>query len=106
VSGAVRDSLDCEIHNWSFGPVTFRTQGAGLFFAGDKLKARIMALSYVDAKAANAAAWAQKKRADREADRYSNVTLHGCGPYDRAAHAAHVADQIRKITWHRLREGV
>jgi hypothetical protein len=101
----MRDSIDAEVHSWTFGPVQFRTRGAGLFFASDKLKARIMALPLADAIAANRDAWTQKRRADREAERYCNVTLHGCGPYDRAAHAAHVADQIRKITWQRMREG-
>jgi hypothetical protein len=100
-----RDAIDTEIHSWKFGVIEFRTQGAGLFFASDKLKARIMALPLADAVAASRDAWTQKRRADREADRHSNVTLHGCGPYDRAAHAAHVADEIRKITWQRMREG-
>jgi hypothetical protein len=102
VSGAVRDSLDCEIHNWSFGPVTFRTQGAGLFFASDKLKARIMALSYADAKVANSAAWTQRRSAERDMGRYNNITVHGWGIYDRASHAYHVAEEVRKITWQRM----
>lgn len=100
---AVRDSVDAEVHNWRFGSIEFRTRGAGLFFASDKLKARIMALPLSDAVAANSEAWKQKRASEREMARYSNVTRHGCGHYDRAGHAYYVADEIRKITWQRMR---
>lgn len=102
ISAANRTGIDAEIHHWKFGVIEFRTRGAGLFFPSEKLLARIMALPFADAKAANEEAWKQKKAADRDADRHSNVSIHGCGTYDRAMHAYYVADQVCKATWRRM----
>ena len=95
----IPDRLDREIHSHKFGVIEFRTQGAGVFFASDKLKARIGELSREQLREANQAAWKLRRKAEREANRYSNVSVYGHDASDRASHAFHVAKNICDVTW-------
>lgn len=90
---------DNDIQAYKFGALEFRVKGLGVFFPSEKLKARITALSPEQLLEANKAAWKLRRTAERLQDRYSNVTLHGCGPHDRASADAGVAAQICKATW-------
>jgi hypothetical protein len=93
---------DDKITAYTFGPIEFRTRGLGLFYATEKLQERIKALSTSDLQAANKAAWKQRRAAERQMDRYNNVTVHGCYPYDLHGHDYFVAKEICSLTWKAL----
>jgi len=90
---------DKDIQAYKFGELEFRVRGLGLFFPSEKLKARIAALSPDQLREANKAAWKLRRTAERLTERYSNVTLNGCGPYDRAFHDFDVARAVCNATW-------
>lgn len=92
-----------EINSYKFGVIEFRTEGLGVFFASEKLIARIEALSPDELRAANQAAWKVRRKADRLTERYCNVSIHGHGPYDAAAHDECVARAICNATWKALK---
>lgn len=87
-----------EITAFKFGALTFRVQGLGVFFPSDELKARVAALPLHVVKAANTAAWKQRRTATRDCQRYSQPS-YGLDVYDRAHLAEDVATKICSLTW-------
>lgn len=97
------------ITEYRFGAVVIRVQGLGVYCGHRRLDTVCAGLTAEQLKAANGEAWKQKRHASRMCDRYSNVTIHGCGPHDRASQHFDVADAVCRATWKRLqqlREGV
>lgn len=97
----IPDRLDREVHAHKFGAIEFRTQGAGLFFPSEKLKARISELSRDQLEDANRAAWKVRRTAERALNRYRNDPH--MDNWDRTSHTYHVAEQICKTTWAALK---
>lgn len=98
----IPDRLDREIHAHKFGVIEFRTQGAGLFFASEKLQERIRALPSDQLQEANRAAWKARRKAEREVNRYATASA-SMDSYDRASHSYHVAKNICDVTWSAMR---
>lgn len=97
----IPDALDREIHAHKFGAIEFRTRGAGLFFASNKLQERIRALPPDQLREANCAAWKARRKAEREVNRYAAASA-SLDSYDRASHSFHVAKNICDVTWRAL----
>jgi len=79
---------------FKFGAIEFKTHGYGVFFASEKLKARIQALSPDELRAANKAAWKERRAAERGMERASCMSL-----WDGQAHDYSVAKDICTLTW-------
>lgn len=79
---------------FKFGAIEFKTHGYGVFFASEKLKARIQALTPDELRAANKAAWKQRRAAERGMERSSCMSL-----WDGQAHDYSVAKDICNLTW-------
>ena len=84
---------------YTFGPLSIRVSGLGVYFGGPKLEAKVATLSPEQLRDANRAAWKLKRSSDRLCERYSNVTIHGNRPHDEAHSAAMVAEAVCKATW-------
>lgn len=84
---------------YTFGALSLRVSGLGVYFGGPKLNEKISALSAEQLRDANRAAWKLKRSSDRLCERYANVTVHGNRPHDEAHSAAMVAEAVCKATW-------
>jgi hypothetical protein len=92
-----------EIISYKFGALEIKLRGLGVYFGGEKLNAKVAALSPVEVRAANSAAWKLRRSAERRMERYSNVTMHGCDPHDRATQESMVAKAVCDATWRVMR---
>lgn len=91
------------ITRYTFGALTMGIRGLGVYLGGPKLEEKVAALQPTEIAAANQAAWKLRRQAERTMKRYSNVTIHGHGPYD-AAHLDYmVAEAVCKATWRRMK---
>jgi hypothetical protein len=90
------------ITEYRFGILTIKVQGLGVYCGHDRLRVLMADWSAEKLQAVNKEAWKQRRHAARLCDRYSNVTIHGCGPHDRASQHFDVADAVCKATWERL----
>jgi hypothetical protein len=90
------------ITDYVFGPLKVRVQGLGVYTGGEHLRAACDTLSVSDLRAANTAAWKEKRAAARQANRVANATLHGCTPHDRACQRFDVAEVVCRETWKRI----
>jgi hypothetical protein len=92
------------INTYTFGPLTVRVQGLGVYLGGKHLQAACDALSAEQLKQANREAWRQRKSAVRIANRQSNVSVYGWN--DRRDQLIDVAEVVCKETWRRMQRAV
>jgi hypothetical protein len=92
-----------EITAYRVGALELKLRGLGVYVGGEKLNAKVQALSPDEVRAANNEAWKARRRAEREMERYSNVTVHGNGLHDRATLDYMVAKAVCAATWQRMR---
>jgi len=92
-----------EITAYKFGVLEIKLRGLGVYLGGEKLNAKVEALSADEIRAANTEAWKVRRRAERAMERYSNVTLHGNDLHDRATLDYMVAKAVCAATWARMR---
>jgi hypothetical protein len=82
-----------------FGPVTIKMKGLGVFIPGSKFAERFAAFDADTLRAINREAWKQRKAAERTANRYNNVTLHGWSTYENASLHEDVAKAVCSASW-------
>lgn len=88
------------LHTYTFGVLSLTFKGLGFPSLSDKSKARINALTYDEAKAANQSAWKQGREAARIINRHHNFSVAGnMGLYDNASQRYHVAEEVKRLTW-------
>ena len=91
------------ITSYKFGALELRVAGLGVYFGGPVLNAKVEALSPDEIRAANSAAWKQKRAAERRCERYANASIHTGSDYDVAHLHCMVAEAVCKATWARMR---
>lgn len=89
-----------DVLNFTFGSLTFQTQGLGVFCVSDALRERINAMPAEHLRQANREAWKKLRSLVRAANRQCNVSVYGWN--DRRDHAIDVCEQIKKATWRAL----
>lgn len=91
------------IRPYTFGALTFRVRGFGVFIPSSKFAARVAKLTPEQIKAANTEAWKLRRLAERTMNRTNNVTVWGNGPYDAAYADYDVAKAVCTATWEHMR---
>jgi hypothetical protein len=84
---------------YNFGPLQLRIRGLGVYFGGDLLAQKVAAFDLQTTIAINREAWKQKRAAGHASGRVNNITVHGWGPYERAAQHHNVAAEVCRATW-------
>lgn len=90
------------VMRYQFGPLAVAVRGLGVYCGGDHLTKACDALDIASLKAANREAWKQRRAANRQSARVNNITVHGWGPYERAAQHSNVAEVVCRETWKRI----
>jgi hypothetical protein len=86
-----------EVTDFTFGALTFRVRGLSYFIGGDKLAAKVQALSSDELRAANRAAWKYKREWARRSARTQFMS-----DWDRTVFHEQVAESVCKATWKAL----
>ncbi len=92
-----------DVSQFSFGRLTIKVKGLGVFLPGEKFRARFAEFGSDELLAINREAWKQRKAAEREANRHSNVTLHGWSTYERASLHENIAKAVCSASWAALK---
>jgi len=92
-----------DVSQYAFGRLTIKVKGLGVFMPGPKFRARFAEFSGDELLAINREAWKQRKAAEREANRHSNVTIHGWSTYERASLHENIAKAVCSASWAALK---
>ena len=92
------------VHRYTFGELTLSFKGLGVPILGDRAREQIQSMDYAQAKAANRAAWKAYEDCTRIMNRHANASISGNqSTYDHACQHWQVADQVKRMTWERMR---
>lgn len=97
---STQTNAQASITDYTFGPLKLRIQGLGLYLGGEHLDAWIAGASESELRAANKAAWKQRRPLERAANRECNVSRYGWN--DRRDAAIFVCEAVCKATWRAL----
>jgi hypothetical protein len=93
-----------DVSQFTFGRLTIKCKGLGVFIPGKKFADRFAEFSVDELRAMNREAWKQRKAAERTANRYNNVTLHGWSTYESAALHEAIATAVCSASWAALKQ--
>jgi hypothetical protein len=96
---------NASINRYTFGTLTLSFKGLGVPFLSDKTQATIAAMDLEQATQANRAAWKAIRDTTKVCNRHNNFSAPGnASIYDRAYQHNQVAEQVKRLTWQRMRE--
>lgn len=91
------------VTRYTFGPLELSIRGLGVYLGGPVLDKKVSVLEPADVVTANQAAWKLRRSSEKAMSRYSIVTLHGNGPFDKAHLDYMVSEAVCKATWRLMR---